>query len=333
MQDGRRNMRFVRLVGAIGIVLAMLFTSLAGGRDGPAPAMAPADGPVALLDTYVMNPAGYLAAGAKVLYAYGNGYLLVRLPAGIRLSGASLRGVDLMPDRTNIDLYYSGVKFNTQAGAPAFPARLQPASVDAYLIQFLGPLDPTWIRGLEAKGLHFEQYLATFTYVVTGGPDAIAAAKASPYVGWVSPYVAGYKVSPDLLKGTGAVQVSIIGFDGASPMAMASRISMLGGALELAWYNPPTVVAMVPVGRIAGVARLADVMAIQEYATPKPLDRQCANICSAPRKHNVGKSKWPKNIPHHPRCRSTPRRSTPRRSKRLAETLRSICSPKTRPTR
>src|SRR5436309_2179567 len=250
MQDGRRNMRFVRLVGAIGIVLAMLFTSLAGGRDGPAPSASPADGPVALIDTYVVSPAAYVAAGAKVLFTYGNGYLLVRLPSGIRLSGAGLRGVDLMPDRTNIDVYYSGVNFNSAAGAPMFPASLQTASADAFLVQFLGPLDPTWIQGLEAKGLRFEQYLATFTYVVTGGPDAIAAAKASPYVGWVSPYLAGYKVSSDLVKRTGAVQVSVVGFDGVSPMAMASRISMLGGALELAWYSPPTVVAMVPVGRI-----------------------------------------------------------------------------------
>src|SRR5206468_3998968 len=37
-------------------------------------------------------------------------------------------------------------------------------------------------------------------------------------------------------------------------------------------------VAMVPLGRIAGVARLAEVMAIQEYATPKPLDNIAGQI-------------------------------------------------------
>src|SRR6266545_2331702 len=215
-------MRFVRLVGAFGIVLAFLFMSLSGGHDGPAYAAPPADGPVALIDTYVTNPAGYVASGAQVLKDYNNGYLLLRLPSRMRIAGAP--GVSLMPDRTKIDVYFSGVRFDTAAGTPEFPANLQSAAGGAYLLQFLGPIDSGWVRDLQEKGLTFEQYLANFAFIVTGSPSAIAAAKAYPFVSWVGPYQAGYRISSSLLGRQGTVEVSVVGFGGVSPDVLLVRV-------------------------------------------------------------------------------------------------------------
>src|SRR6266571_6283359 len=238
MEDGRRTMRSVRLVGALGIAFAFLFTTLAGGHDGPAVAAPSAPGQIALLDTYVVNPAGFLADGGTVLHDYGNGYLLVRLAPGMRAMSASVRGVDWMPDRTIVDLWFSGVRLDTSGIEPALPDTLHVQTGDAYLLQFVGPIDRSWVVVLEQSGVHFEQYLANFAFVVIGSADAIRAAKASPFVGWVGPYYAGYKVGTALLQRQGTVALSVIGFPDADPLTLAGEIANLGGNVASVSFQP-----------------------------------------------------------------------------------------------
>ena len=267
-------MRLARLVAVLGVAFAFLSTIVAVPWSPHAEGAA--DGPMILVDGYVVNPAGFAAFGAVPVADYGNGYVLLRIPKAIAGIAAKTAGVDMLADRTRIDVYYSDIGFDAAAAEPAFAGGLAAASTDTYLLQFVGPIRSEWVVDLEARGITFDQYLASYAFVVKGSPAAIAAA-ASPVVGWVGPYRAGYKVGADLLARTGEVPVFVVGFGGESLAGLVERVSAIG-PVEQAWDDPPTVVATVPADRLVTLAQLPEVLAIQEYEVAMPLDRIAGQI-------------------------------------------------------
>src|SRR3990170_4361370 len=209
-------MRFVRLVGAIAIAIAFVATAIAPIQGGPRAAAAAGD-PVVLVDSYLTSPTALLASGSQVLVDYGNGYYLMRAPREAMDALRGLAGVDPLDGRTGIDLYFSRIRFDSAIAEPALAAGMETPSADAYLVQFLGPIRAEWVADLEREGVTFEQYLANFAFVVRGSTAAIDAARESPFVSWVGPYRAGYKVAADLFEREGVVDLFVVGFGGADP--------------------------------------------------------------------------------------------------------------------
>jgi len=270
-------MQTSRLVGVLAIVTALFVAAYGPGpRAGPsAPA---ADGPVILVDALAVDPLPFVAAGGEVLANYGNGYFLMRVPGGLQDDLRGVAGVDTMDGRTTIDVYYSGVRFDTAIGEPSLPASLRATAPGAYLLQFVGPIQSHWVTELERAGLAFDAYLANYAFVVTGSPAAIAAARASPRVGWVGTYHPGYKLEAGLTERAGPVQVSIVGLRDASSEALAERVASLGGVVQMSWDEPPTVIATVAPDRLAAIAHDAAVLAVQEYFVPVALDKTAGQI-------------------------------------------------------
>ena len=269
-------MRVSRLVGVLAIVIAFLVTAYVPGPR--VPAAQAADGPVVLVDAWAVDPTPFVAAGGEVLTNYGNGYFLIRLPRGLQDDVRDVVGVNTLAERTKVDVYYSGVRFDTAVGEPAIPAALKATTPGTYLLQFVGPIQSGWVSELERAGLAFDAYLANYAFVVRGSAAAITAARGSSHVGWVGAYHPAYKVSGDLLARTGAVYASIMGLHSISPDALAARVAALGGGVEQAWDLPPTVIATVPADRLAAIAHEPDVLAIEEYFTPVTLDRIAGQI-------------------------------------------------------
>jgi serine protease AprX len=68
---------------------------------------------------------------------------------------------------------------------PAYPrgAKLPPGA-HHYLVQFVGPIKDTWLRGVKRAGGEPRQLWGDFTYVVRADEQAIAKIAALPYVRW-----------------------------------------------------------------------------------------------------------------------------------------------------
>ena len=260
----------------IAAIAPFLLTSLFPSAFGPSrPTEAPSPaGPVFLVEANAVDLAAMRSAGGRLVTDYGNGLLLVYWPEDM---ARPREGVDPLADRTKIDVYYSGITFDTAVAEPPLPAELR-GSYGAYLLQFLGPIRSEWLEELRALGLDFDQYLANYAFVVRGTGASVDLATQRPYVGWAGPYHPGYKVAPSLLDRLGTVAVSVIGFRSVPPQELAARVGSIGGSVEAMWDLPPTVTATVPSERLPELAREAHVLAIEELSTFVPLDRVTGRI-------------------------------------------------------
>lgn len=269
-------MHLARPVVALTIAIAFLSTAFAATNPA-APAPAAPDGPILLVDATAVNPDALAWSGGRVLADYENGYVLMRVPDSIASGLSGFLGVNPLPSRTVIDVYYSGVEFDTANGEPPLPSGMRARAAGAYLVQFVGPIRSEWISDLEDAGLVFDSYVANFAYVVKASASGIAAARGSPLVEWVGTYHPAYKVSPALLERSGGVQISVVGFGGDSLEALVERVAAVG-TVQQAWGSPPTVIATVPAERLAILAHLPEVLTIEEYLTPEPMDRTAGQI-------------------------------------------------------
>ena len=270
-------MRFVRLVGAIAIAIAFVATAIAPIQGGPRAAAAAGD-PVVLVDSYLTSPTALLASGSQVLVDYGNGYYLMHAPREAMDALRGLAGVDPLDGRTGIDLYFSRTRFDTAIAEPALAVGMETPTADAYLVQFLGPIRAEWVADLEREGVTFEQYLANFAFVVRGPTAAIDAARESPFVSWVGPYRAGYKVAADLFEREGVVDLFVVGFGGADPEVLAQSVSAAGATVEESWVLPPTILARAPASLLPTLARLRDVLYLEERFPFLTMDKTAGQI-------------------------------------------------------
>jgi len=284
-----------RVVYVLAIATAFLATPFGPGGPESAHTAAPPDGPLVLVDSWAVDPQALVDSGGQVLADYGNGLQLMRIPRSLVASARSAPGVDFMTGRTSIDLYFSGVRFDSAIGAPVFSDDLQASSPGAYLLQYVGPVRSEWVSELERQGLEFDAYIASHAFVVRGSAAAVEAAKASAYVQWVGVYHPGYRVSADLLSRSGEVRVSVIGFAKASLAALQERVAAFG-RVEQAWDYPPTVIATVPAAQLARLAHDPDVLAIMEYADPVALDRIAGQIHNYHSAWDSGRSGLPTNL-------------------------------------
>lgn len=270
-------MRFVRLAGVIAIAIAF-FVVASPIRAGPVADVTGPEGPVVVVDSYRTDARVILASGGELLADYENGYQLMRLPRASASVLSALPGVDPLEGRTQIDLFFSGLDFDTAVAEPVLAAGIAAPTDRAYLLQFLGPIRSEWVADLERQGLVFDQYLANYAFVVRGTPAAIGAAKASPFVSWVGPYRAGYKLSPDLLEHTGLIDLFVVGFGGIDPMALAKHVEATGASVESTWTSPSTVLARAPAALLPDLAKLADVLYIEERFPFVTMDRIAGQI-------------------------------------------------------
>ncbi len=270
-------MRFVRFAGVVAIAIAFVVIT-SPIRAGPVADAMGSGGPVVVVDSYRMDPGALVASGAKILVDYDNGYLLMRLPRASASFLSALPGVDPLEGRTQIDLFFSGIDFDTAVAEPAFTGGMDAPTDGAYLLQFLGPIRSEWLADLERQGLVFDQYLANYAFVVRGTPAAIGAAKASPFVSWVGPYRAGYKMSADLLEHEGLVDLFVVGFGGVDAMVLAQHVGATGAGVESMWPSPATVLARAPASLLLDLAKLPDVLYIEERFPFVTMDRIAGQI-------------------------------------------------------
>ncbi len=101
---------------------------------------------------------------------------------------------------------------------------------DLYLVQLVGPPRDEWLAGLGEAGLQLVQYVAPFTYVVWGSPEAVTRGASAGAVRWTGPFVPAYRVQPQWRDlDHSPVLVDILLARAADTETTVSQIEELGG--------------------------------------------------------------------------------------------------------
>ena len=147
--------------------------------------------------------------------------------------------------------------FDPLAGEPALPPDLRTTphagQVAYYLVQFEGPIEPSWRSGLEALGMQAIEYIPDFAFLIRATPEMANTAAHLVHVRWVGLFHPAYRLDPRLLKSppSGAVRVQLFPDEPAAPVE--DEIVKAGGRINEA--NGESFNATLSPGAIRRIAR------------------------------------------------------------------------------
>jgi len=209
-----------------------------------------------------------VASGGRLIADYGSYQLF---------ETAQINGLQARDDYNLVLL--NAARLDTSA--PEVQALRQPAGSFAgkrlHLVQFAGPVQPSWRQALLDAGARIVNYIPHNTYLIYGDATALARIQSHPAIHavmqWDGPYLDGYKAHPEARAVTGtnlfAVQLA------ADPAVNAESISLLSPV-----ERPRRVLQFVNViARLApaGLDRIAarpDVISIQPCYPAHKLDER-----------------------------------------------------------
>ena len=123
--------------------------------------------------------------------------------------------------------------FDPLVGEPALPSDLRtisrPGQTGYYLVQFDGPIQPSWRAGLEAM-----EYIPDFAFLVRATPETADKAAHQDHVRWVGPFHAAYRISPELIHSTAAMRVRVRLFPGEPRSPIEAEIKSAAGKIRSA---------------------------------------------------------------------------------------------------
>lgn len=160
--------------------------------------------------------------------------------------GSSADWPHLLPASSGKDslrLRFNGWDFDPMAGTPASPGGLVGThGSPLLLVQFAGPILPSWTKALRDAGAEPVWYLPDFAFVVRASPGTADDLRSLPGVRWVGPYHAGYKISeqlgapigrpPELGGSATPVPVTVLALDPPVSHGAAEAIRAAGGKVR-----------------------------------------------------------------------------------------------------
>ncbi len=149
-----------------------------------------------------------------------------------------------------------------------------------YIIQFSGPIDESWKKGVTDSGGVLRGYLPENAFIVDAAEGTIGRLSHLPYVKWIGEFKPEYKVQPSLieeLRATGrpaSFQISLQTFAPEDVVEVADAIRSFGGAVERSHEGKRwgIIRAEVPAGAISPIAQFGAVHWIEKYVPPKLLN-------------------------------------------------------------
>jgi subtilisin family serine protease len=165
------------------------------------------------------------------------------LPQGLLVSGdkpvfkeLEKRGyrVKILPDTNIIDV--GSYRINIKA-EPKVPRSLKvPSSVENnwthYLVQLTGPRTSEWIKAIEEQGVNVVEPISNFGIFVTGKRNDVEKLKRFEFVSWVSPFLPGYRIAPNLRGRRGRIRsVSVSVYPKTAVDEVKVEIQKMGGEI------------------------------------------------------------------------------------------------------
>lgn len=278
-------MRFRRSAAAAALVL-LVTSSAAVAQKAPGElALERRDG-----STSVRAPSGELlrATSADVVDAR-----LVALPGGAgsvalwsERSGSErvahyavdARGAGFARERaTDYVLHLKRADFDPALGAPETLAPQLAGGGELHLVQFVCPPLEGFLDELRALGAVVEQHVPQHARIVRM-PDALVPIVAElPYVRWVGPYRAEYRLEPYLLEHLDGAElrpalryyVQVFEKGPRAKRVVAARIAALGGTVEAQIPDGYRLEATLSPAQLAAVARMDEVLYVDRWSPPE----------------------------------------------------------------
>jgi len=174
---------------------------------------------------------------------------------------------------SDLKVYLGPTPFDPLVGGPKLPTNLTTTpspGLNYWLVQLTGPVLSEWREELIAQGLRIVNYVPDFTYI--GRMDSAARKRIEKlsFVRWIGLYQPEYKISPDLLKTSGKVEVTIGLFPDESVDPILDQLSVWGIKPEDFSASPssPVIRVALDASQISQIAQIAGVAWIVPYVQP-----------------------------------------------------------------
>ncbi|SMF28704.1 S8 family serine peptidase [Desulfovibrio gilichinskyi] len=110
---------------------------------------------------------------------------------------------------------------------------------DYYVVQFSGPVQPSWKEALSGLGAVFFDYIPQYAFIIKLGNAKVDAVSELGFVRWIGKYDADlklsrdvYDISPEKLKAQESIlKVRVVAFPGEDINSLVNAISSAGGTV------------------------------------------------------------------------------------------------------
>lgn len=183
------------------------------------------------------------------------------------------------PPEPPVQLRLRAGAFDPRRAAPPLPAPLATRSPSPYaIVQFAGPVRPSWRAGLEAAGFEVLDYLPDHAYVVRR-PPAIrpSTLRQLPGVRWVGDLLPAYRLDPALWQAAGPLTLTIQLFPGEDPIAV-SALPDVRVLRTTSTHWQTTLRVRTEAHRLPALAALPGVRWIEPHIPPEPVNDVVAGL-------------------------------------------------------
>jgi subtilase family protein/Big-like domain-containing protein len=231
-----------------------------------------------------------LAEGGSILEDYG-AFVLLEAPSEsanrltVSLSGSSVR------DDMNVLLLRAGA-FDTTEGEPISLNSLgsaEGAEEQLYLVQMIGPVKKQWLNELRSSS-DVLSYVPNNAYLVRASADGIARinrlkSASRSFIQWTGSYKPAYKIAPEISLDSDQPIWATVQFatgrrtsNEIQDLVTLSSGSLGGSATEVLGYT--NVRIRVPANKLTDIARMANVVWIEQWTAPQLLDEKQSLIAA-----------------------------------------------------
>lgn len=165
-------------------------------------------------------------------------------------------------------------------------AGTQAAAVNApaspyYLVQFVGPVQASWVQQVTALGGELLGYVPDNAHVVRVAPAQLEKIRRLPAVRWIGPYWPGYKWAPELAArfnelstSASLIEVYVLAFAGESASALEAFLRTKGATIQ-SMAEPttgPVFRIKTPAHSLAAITQHPAVSWVERYREPTLLN-------------------------------------------------------------
>ncbi len=177
--------------------------------------------------------------------------------------------------------FSNGFVIDTRLGEPELPVELRidesSAPEQYYIVQFAGPIRQRWLRELEKAGIQPVGYLPHYAVLARLTREQRERIATLAPVRWVGLFQPAYKIQDVLLDASGMREIVIMLMPEQPAEPVTALISAQGGVVHevLTTSFATTITATVEGLAIPGIARLPEVLWIQEWSEPTICNNAC----------------------------------------------------------
>ncbi|UCG43817.1 MAG: hypothetical protein JSU73_04155, partial [candidate division WOR-3 bacterium] len=184
-------------------------------------------------------------------------------------------------DEANFVGFSNGYRIDTRLGEPELPEELRIdegfADEPYYIVQFNGPVNRSWFRQLNRLGVNSVCYLPHYAVLARMDRSQFEQVKALPMVNWVGLFQPAYKVEQELTDKPGSADITVLVMPGEDADPIRSAIEQDRGVVHEVMTSGygTTLSATLDAADIPAVARLSEVLWIQERTEPTTANDDC----------------------------------------------------------